>query len=354
MNIFKSLEDGGYEELIFCQLGPAKLKAIVAIHDTTLGPALGGCRIWRYSSEDEAIEDALRLSKGMTYKAAVAGLNLGGGKAVIIADPKRDKSELLLRAFGRFVETFGGRYITAEDVGTSVEDMEVIQQETSYVTGISTTRGGSGDPSLVTAYGVFMGMKACIREVYSTESLKGMIVTVQGVGHVGYHLVANLVKEGAKIVATDVNEVALQKVADDFGVQIVHPDDIYQTPCNIFSPNAMGGVLNDRTIPLLRCTIVAGAANNQLLEARHGDDLTKRRILYAPDYVINAGGLINVADEMEGYNRERALRKAATIFDSVSEVINIGKRDNIPTYQAAQRMAEERIARIKELKRIYI
>lgn len=354
MNIFKSLEEGGYEELIFCHLGPAKLKAIIAIHDTTLGPALGGCRIWKYPSEDEAIEDALRLGKAMTYKAAVAGLNLGGGKAVIIADPKKDKNELLLRAFGRFVETLGGRYITAEDVGTSVEDMEVIQQETSYVTGISTSKGGSGDPSLVTAYGVFMGMKACTREVYSTESLKGMIVTVQGVGHVGYHLVANLVKEGAKVIATDVNEMALQKVVDDFGVQIVHPDDIYQTPCNIFSPNALGGVLNDGTIPLLRCTIVAGAANNQLLEMRHGDDLTQRRILYAPDYVINAGGLINVADEMEGYDRERALRKAATIFDAVSQVIHIAKRDNIPTHQAALRLAEERIARIKELKRIYI
>lgn len=353
MGIFDRLEKYEHEQLILCSNTQAGLRAVIAIHDTTLGPALGGCRMWIYPSDEDAIEDALRLARGMTYKAAASGLNLGGGKTVIIGDPARDKSEALFRALGIYIESLNGRYITAEDVGTTVTDMEIIHLETKYVVGISTSRGGSGDPSLVTAYGVFRGMKACLEEVFDDGSFEGRIVAIQGVGHVGFHLAELLFKERAKIYAADINDKALGRVVNQFGALPVSPEDIYQVECDIFAPCALGSIINDQSIPKFRCKIIAGSANNQLEDDRHGSALYKRSILYAPDYVINAGGLINVADELEGYNRQRALKTASKIYDNVARVITISKRDRIPTHEAADRMAEERIKMIKELKKIY-
>lgn len=354
MEIFAYMQKYGYEQLVLCHDATSGLRASIAIHDTTLGPALGGTRMWRYATEDEAILDCLRLARGMTYKAAAAGLNLGGGKAVIIGDPANDKSEALFRAFGRFVETLGGRYITAEDVGTSVEDMDHIYQETAHVTGVSETYGSSGDPSPMTALGVWRGMKACAAEAWGSDSLKGKVVAVQGMGHVGYHLARHLHEDGAGLIVTDIREASAKRAAEEFGAKVCTPEEIYAAECDIFSPNALGAVINDRTLPALKCRIVAGAANNQLAENRHGDALTERGILYAPDYVINAGGLINVADELEGYNRERAFRKVSGIYDNVAKVISLAKSRGIPTYQAADRYAEERIERLGRIKRTYL
>ena len=353
MDLFDRLGVYDHEQLILCSNKQAGLKAVIAIHDTTLGPALGGCRMWTYESDEEAIEDALRLARGMTYKAAAAGLNLGGGKTVILGDPAKDKSEALFRTLGIYIEALGGRYITAEDVGTTVEDMEVIRLETNYVTGISTSRGGSGDPSQVTAYGVYRGIKACLEEVFGDSSLKDRTVSIQGAGHVGQHLAALIFNEKGKIYVSDINDKALGKIINQFGAIPVYPEGIYQVDCDIFSPCALGGILNDDTVPLLRCKIIAGSANNQLDEERHGNLLYKRGILYAPDFVINAGGLINVADELEGYNRDRAMKTASNIYDNVSRVIAISKRDKVSTHVAADRMAEERIRMMRDIKKIY-
>ncbi len=354
MEVFKEMENYGYEQVVFCHNEAAGLKAIIAIHDTTLGPALGGLRMWPYSSEDEAIFDVLRLARGMTYKAAAAGLNLGGGKAVIIGDPRRDKSEALFRAFGRFVQSLGGRYITAEDVGTSVEDMDYIHMETDYVTGVSTAYGSSGDPSPATAFGVWQGMKACAKVALGTESLSGLTIALQGLGHVGFNLARHLYDDGARLIVTDINKEAVERAKAEFGAEAVEPDDIYDVECDIFSPNALGAVLNPETVPRLKCRVVAGAANNQLLSDSDGDALHERGILYAPDYVINAGGLINVADELQGYNRDRAFKKISQIHDTILKVIGIAERDGVPTYRAADRLAEERIALIGEQRRFHL
>lgn len=352
MEIFKYMEDYDYEQLVFCHDSVSGLKAIIAIHDTTLGPALGGTRMWTYSTEDEAIIDALRLARGMTYKNAAMGLNLGGGKTVIIGNPKKDKSEELFRAFGRYVQSLGGRYITAEDVGITVDDMEIVKQETDYVVGL---RGKSGDPSPVTAYGVYHGMKACAREVYGNESLKGKVIAVQGLGHVGSALCKFLYDEGARLIVTDIFEENVKNVVKEFAAEYVEPDKIYEIKCNIFSPCALGAVINDITIPKLKCDIIAGSANNQLKEPKHGDILMQKGILYAPDYVINGGGVINVAEELTGcYERERALAKVSKIYDKILKVIEISKRENIPTYIAADRMAEERIEKMGKIRSNYI
>jgi leucine dehydrogenase len=353
MGIFGRLEKYEHEQLILCSNTQAGLRAVIAIHDTTLGPALGGCRMWTYQTDEDAIEDALRLARGMTYKAAASGLNLGGGKTVIIGDPSKDKSEALFRTLGIYIESLNGRYITAEDVGTTVSDMEVIHLETKYVVGISTSRGGSGDPSLVTAYGIFRGMKACVEEVFDDDSFQGRAVAIQGIGHVGFHLTELLSREKAKIYAADINDKALGRVVNQFGAIPISPENIYKVECDIFAPCALGGILNDNSIKKLRCKIIAGSANNQLEDERHGFALYKKGILYAPDYVINAGGLINVADELEGYNRQRALKTASKIYDNVARVLAISKRDKIPTHEAADRMAEERIRMVKELRKIY-
>lgn len=342
--IFDVLETEDYEQIVFCQDQASGLKAIIAIHDTTLGPALGGLRIWNYASDQEALTDVLRLAKGMTYKNAAAGLNLGGGKAVIIGDAKTIKSEALFRAFGRYVQSLGGRYITAEDVNTTVADMDYIHMETDFVTGVSPAFGSSGNPSPVTAFGVYRGMKAAAKFQFGTESLAGKTVAVQGVGNVAYNLCRHLHEEGAHLIVTDINQEALRRAEADFGATVVAPDEIYGVECDIFAPCALGAVLNDQTIPQLKAKIIAGAANNQLAEDRHGDMLEEYGILYSPDFVINAGGVVNVADELEGYNRERAMKKVELIYDNMMKVFEISRRDSIPTYVAAEKMAEERIA----------
>lgn len=348
MEIFKYLEKYDYEQVVFCQDESSGLKAIIAIHDTTLGPALGGARMWTYATEEQAIEDALRLARGMTYKNAAAGLNLGGGKTVIIGDPFKDKNEEMFRALGRFIQGLNGRYITAEDVGTTVSDMDIIHEETDYVTGISPTFGSSGNPSPVTAYGVYLGMKAAAKEAFGTDQLNGLSIAVQGLGNVAYTLCEYLYKDGAKLIVTDINPKAVDRVVNDFNAVAVAPEDIYKQDADIFSPCALGAVINDDTIPQLKAKVIAGSANNQLKESKHGDTIHEMGIFYAPDYVINAGGVINVADELYGYNRERAMKRVEAIYDSILKIFEISRRDGIPTYLAANRLAEERIERISK------
>lgn len=353
---FDLIESYGHEQVVFCSVKELGLKAIIGIHSTTLGPALGGTRMWNYASDDEALIDVLRLSKGMTYKAAVAGLNLGGGKAVIIGDSRTQKSEALFRAFGRFVEGLSGRYITAEDVGTSIKDMEYIMMETRHVTGIPIEVGGSGDPSPVTAYGTYVGIKACVNEVFGNDSLKDKKIIVQGAGgNVGKHLCSYLYKDGAKLFVNDLYQDKLKPIIEQYKATVISDDNLFSTEADVFSPAALGGILNDETIPKLKVKIVAGAANNQLDdEDKHGKMLKDRGILYAPDYVINAGGLINVYNELEGYNRERALNQASGIYDIVKKIIEISKRENIPTEAASSKIAEERINAVSNAKKIRI
>ncbi|ADH99760.1 branched-chain amino acid dehydrogenase [Salisediminibacterium selenitireducens] len=354
MELFKYMETYDYEQTVVCQDKESGLKAIIAIHDTTLGPALGGTRMWTYKSEEDAFEDALRLAKGMTYKNAAAGLNLGGGKTVIIGDPRKDKNEAMFRAFGRFIQGLNGRYITAEDVGTTVADMDLVYQETEYVTGISPAFGSSGNPSPVTAYGVYVGMKAAAKEAFGDDSLEGRTVAVQGVGNVSYKLCDYLHKEGAKLIVTDINKDAVKRAVEDFGAKAVDVDDIYSQDADIYSPCALGATINDETIPQLKARVIAGAANNQLRESRHGDIIQDKGIVYAPDYVINSGGVINVSDELIGYNRERALKKVETIYDNISKIFEISKRDGIASYKAADRMAEERIETMRKSRRQFL
>ncbi|HEU4964858.1 MAG TPA: Glu/Leu/Phe/Val dehydrogenase [Bacilli bacterium] len=343
MKIFEYMEKYDYEQLVFCHDEASGLKAIICIHDTTLGPALGGTRMWVYENEEAAIEDALRLGRGMTYKNAAAGLNLGGGKTVIIGNPKTDKSEALFRAFGRYVESLHGRYITAEDVGTTVKDMDYIKQETNYVTGVSETYGSSGNPSPMTALGCFVGMKAAAKEAFGSDDLAGKIVSVQGVGNVGYYLCKHLHEAGAQLVVTDINKDSIDRVVTEFGAKVVDPNDIFGVQADIFAPCALGAVINDDTIKQLKVKAIAGSANNQLKEERHGDIIHEMGIVYAPDYVINSGGVINVADELEGYNAERARVKVENIYNIIGNIFEIAKREGIPSYKAADRMAEERI-----------
>lgn len=347
MEVFTSMQAYDYEQVVFCQDKNSGLKAIIVIHDTTLGPALGGVRMWPYETEAAAIEDALRLARGMTYKNAAAGLNLGGGKTVIIGDPKKDKNPEMFRALGRFIQGLNGRYITAEDVGSTVEDMDIIHMETDFVTGTSPGSGSSGDPSPVTAYGIYKGMQAAAKEAFGDKSLAGKTVAVQGVGNVAYRLCEYLHKDGAKLIVTDINKEAVQRAVVNFGATAVEPDDIYDVDCDIYSPCALGATINDQTIPKLKAKVIAGSANNQLESSKHGDLIYEKGIVYAPDYVINSGGVINVSDELNGYNQERAMKRVETIYDSLTKVFEISKRDNIPTYLAADRMAEERMTSVK-------
>jgi leucine dehydrogenase len=355
MTIFDLMHEYNHEEVVFCQDRDSGLRAIIAIHDTTLGPALGGTRMWPYKTEEEALQDVLRLSRGMTYKSAAAGLNLGGGKAVIIGDPHRDKNEMLFRAFGRFVHGLNGRYITAEDVGTEVRDMEWVRMETPWVVGISEALGGSGDPSPVTARGVYFGLKASCEAVFDTSSLRGRKVAIQGVGHVGYYLAEFLHKEGAKLFVTDIRKDRVQKCVEQFGATAVEPDKIYDVEAEIFSPCALGAIVNDETINRLKFKIIAGGANNQLAdEHKHGRILMEKKILYAPDYVINAGGLINVANELEGYHRDKALKEAEGIYNVLKQVIAMARQENISTHEASNHLAEQRIEQMSKLKRMHV
>ncbi len=351
MDIFEKIREYGHEQVVFWSDPGAAYRGIIAIHDTTLGPALGGTRFWSYRSDLEALVDVLRLSRGMTYKAAAAGLNLGGGKAVIIGDPKTKSREMIFRAHGRAVDSLKGRYITAEDVGTSVEDMDFVQMETTHVSGVA---GGLGDPSPVTAWGTYWGIKACARERYGSDSLGRLRVAVQGLGHVGYHLCKDLHAEGARLVVTDIDEARIRRVVEEFGAEAASPDSIYDADAQVFAPCALGAVVNDDTLPRFGFEIIAGAANNQLAEERHGDALEKRGILYAPDYVINAGGLINVYGELNGWTAERAARKAAEIYGTLLGLFELAKDQGLPTYEAADRFAERRIEQVGRLKKTWL
>jgi leucine dehydrogenase len=354
MELFQQMAGMGHERVLFCSSPEVHLQAIIAVHSTVLGPGLGGVRMWPYASMDEALTDVLRLSRGMTYKAAAAGLHLGGGKAVIIGDPKRDKTEALMRTFGRYVESLGGLYITAEDVGTDMEDMEHILTETRWVTGISAAQGGGGDPSPVTAFGVLQGIKAAAAWHLGGPQLTGRTVAVQGLGNVGFALAGYLKDEGAKVLAADIDQDATARAHDELRVEIVPAAEILEIECDILAPCALGAVLNDQTIPKLRCKVVAGGANNQLAdEERHGQALQDRGILYTPDFVLNAGGLINVYSELTGYNRETALRMARALYQSTTAIFERSLAQGIPTSAAAHRVAEDRIASIKAMRPRY-
>jgi leucine dehydrogenase len=334
----------GHEQVVYCHDEATGLRAIIAIHNTVLGPALGGTRFYNYATEAEALTDVLRLSRGMTFKAAVSGLNLGGGKAVIIGDPHRIKNEFLMRRFGKFVDSLAGKYITAEDVNIGVRDMEYVRMETRHVTGIPVSMGGSGNPSPVTAYGVFLGMKAALKYKTGSESLEGKRVIVQGVGSVGTYLCEHLHKAGAKLFVQDVWEPNLQRAANQFGATVVTEADVYTMDADVYAPCALGATLNPDTIPSLNVGIVAGAANNQLLdETRDGNALVQRGILYAPDFLINAGGLINVYTELEGYNKERALERAEGIYASALAVFERADREALTPHEAALSQALARI-----------
>ncbi len=350
MEIFELMSEREHEQLVFWNEPVLGYKGIIAIHDTTMGPALGGTRFWNYETESEAIVDALRLARGMTYKAAITGLNLGGGKSVIIGDNRTKDREMIFRAHGRAVESLGGRYITAEDVGTSPDDMEFVHMETEYVSGIP---GRSGDPSPVTAYGTYRGIKACAAHRYGDDSLEGKHVAVQGAGHVGFYLCQDLAAEGAKITITDIDSERVQRVVDETGAKAVEPDEIYGVDADVFAPCALGAVVNDDTIDQFKFDIVAGAANNQLARSHHGEALKERGILYAPDYVINAGGLINVYGELKQWTPERSKRKAGDIYNTLLRVFARAENEGISTSEAADRAAESRIMEARHLQRTH-
>jgi leucine dehydrogenase len=339
--ILVQLSKMGHEQVLFCNDAKTGLKAIIAVHNTILGPALGGTRMSMYENEADALNDVLRLSRGMTYKNSISGLDLGGGKAVIIGDSRSMKSEALFRRFGQFVNGLAGKYITAEDVGISPEDMVHVSKETNYVVGLP---GKSGDPSPVTAYGVYMGMKACAKMQFGSDSLAGKTIAVQGVGHVGQYLVKHIAAEGATIYITDIHEETLRNVANTYGATVVSPNEIYDVPMDIYAPCALGATVNDETLNRLKCSIISGAANNQLAdEQKHGHAVMEKGMLYAPDYAINAGGVINCFSEVSGLSLDWSHKKAEEIYQTIHQILERSKSEQIPTYQIANRMAEERI-----------
>lgn len=350
MDLFGHLKAYDYGEVHFSHDKATGLKAIVAVHDSRLGPALGGCRFLPYDTDEDALVDALRLARGMTYKAALAGLAHGGGKSVLIRPKQHFDRVALFRAFGRFVDNLGGHYITAEDSGTGLEDMEVIRTVTKHVTGVDVAHGGSGDPSPFTALGVRRGIEACVKQQLGRTSLEGVHVAVQGVGHVGYHLCKELHESGAKISVADVDPLKSERAQREFGAAIVELDKIFETKCDVIAPCALGSALNDTTIPRLQAKIVAGAANNQLAQPRHGDDLHARGILYAPDYAINAGGLVNVAQEVLGYDAKKSRDKTLEIYDTILEIADRSKKTGTPTYRIADMLVEEKLAKVSRSK----
>lgn len=353
MHTFELIEKhgDGHEQVVFCRNKEAGLRAIIAIHNTALGPALGGTRMWPYKSEEDALIDVLRLSKGMSYKAAVAGLNLGGGKAVIIGDPKRDKTEEMFRAFGAFVNSLGGAYITAEDVGTTEKEMEYIFMETPFVTGIPAAFGGSGDPSPYTAHGVYMAIKASVKEKLNLDKLSGLRVNVQGLGNVGRHLVEFLVADGVQVAVADIDKEKINALTSRFkDLKVLDVNEIVTAECDVFAPCALGAVINDQTVAKLKCKIVCGGANNQLAEARHGDALRELGILYAPDFVANAGGLMNVFVELEGYSSDRAFDKTKRVYENLMRVFKMAKDEGLSNHVAADRIAESRLVKIANLR----
>ena len=347
--VFGQLSFDNHEQIVFCNDKDTGLKAIIGIHNTVLGPALGGTRMWKYANEWEALNDVLRLSRGMTYKSAISGLNLGGGKAVIIGDSKIDKTPAMITKFGAFVNSLSGKYITAEDVGTTTEDMDRINDVTKFVTGISESRGGSGNPSPVTAYGVYMGMKAAAKHQFGSDKLEGKKVLVQGIGHVGETLVMHLVKEGALVQITDIHNEKVEAASKKYGAQIFKGDDVYSADVDIYAPCALGATINDDTIHKLKAKVIAGAANNQLANEKiHGQILKDKGITYAPDFLINAGGIINVYAEIVGYDKAEALRRTENIYNTTLEIFSFAEAKGITPYQAAFSIAENRIAERKK------
>ncbi len=345
--LFDMIEPMEHEQVMYFYDKDTGLKGIIGVHNTVLGPSLGGCRIWNYASESDALWDVLRLSRGMTFKSSISGINLGGGKAVIIADPKVKRNEAYWRRFGQFVDSLNGKYITAEDVGTSTEVMSIVMKETKHVTGKPISRR-HGRPSPFTAYGVFLGLKASVKEATGSESLEGKKVAVQGVGHVGHDLVGHLVKSGAQVFVSDINQANLQQVSKDFKVTVVNPDEIYDMDVDVYAPCALGATLNSDTIPRLRCHVVAGAANNQLLDENlHGHMLKDRNILYAPDFLINAAGVINCYREVHSLDEETTLHLIEKIYQRTLDIFKKGKDENIPTQEAAIKLAVERIEQAK-------
>lgn len=336
----------GYEWVVYCEDLACNLKALISVHDTTLGPALGGVRMWSYMSQRQAFDDVNRLAKGMTYKSALAGLRLGGGKAVIIGDPQTDKSARLFHAMGRFIDSLDGLYIAAEDVGTTVDDLSLVRETTPFVTGLSPRRGSSGDPAPFTALGVFLGMQACLEHRMATHDFTGVRVALQGCGNVARHLCQRLHQAGAVLTVTDIMPERAQLLAEQYDARVVAPQAIYDVECEIFAPCALGGVLNDDTLPRLQCQIVAGSANNQCLDETDGDHLRARDILYAPDFVINAGGVMNIAVELEseGYERNRAMRNVWRIYDTLQDVLDLAAAQQIATHRAALALAERQLA----------
>jgi leucine dehydrogenase len=345
MDLFGHLKAYDYGEVHFKFDKGTGLRAIIAVHDSRLGPALGGCRFLPYDSDEAAVIDALRLARGMTYKAALAGLAHGGGKSVLIRPKQHFDRVAMFRAFGKFVDDLGGHYITAEDSGTGLEDMEVLRTVTKHVTGVDVANGGSGDPSPFTALGVRRGIEACVKTKLGKGDLKGVHVAVQGVGHVGYHLCKELHAQGAKISVADVDPLKAERAAREFGAAVVPLDKIFEVACDVVAPCALGSAMNDESIPRLKATIVAGAANNQLAEPRHGDDLHARGILYAPDYAINAGGLINVAQEVAGYDAAVSRAKTMKIYDTILDIAERAQRLSAPTYKVADMIVEEKLAK---------
>ncbi|MGZ3422785.1 MAG: Leu/Phe/Val dehydrogenase [Polyangiales bacterium] len=345
MDLFGHMATYDYGEVHVCRDQASGLRAIVAVHDTRLGPSLGGCRFLHYERDEDALVDALRLARGMTYKAAITGIEHGGGKSVLLRPRGHFDRVALFRAFGRFVENLGGHYITAEDSGTSLEDMEIIRSVTKHVTGVSPDHGGSGDPSPFTALGVRRGIEACVKHLSGRDDLTGLHVAVQGIGHVGYHLCRELHEKGVRLTVADVDPLKAERANREFNASVVPIERIFDVECDVMAPCALGSALNDGTIPRLRCKIVAGAANNQLAEPRHGDSLFQRGILYAPDYAINAGGLVNVAQEVKGYDANVAREKTLKIYDTILEICERSKTLQLPTYRVADTIVEERLAR---------
>jgi leucine dehydrogenase len=349
--VFGQLSFDEHEQVVFCYDKDTGLKAIIGIHNTVLGPALGGTRMWNYSSEWEALNDVLRLSRGMTFKSSISGLDLGGGKAVIIGDAKTQKSPELMRRFGKFVDSLSGKYITAEDVGMQTEDMDTVREVTKYVTGISEHLGGSGNPSPVTGYGVYMGMKAAAKYKFGTDNLEGKKVLVQGIGNVGETVVKHIREEGGEVFISDINQERLEAVQQKYGAKIYTGSDLYTADVDIYAPCALGATVNDETIGKLKAQVIAGAANNQLEnEAKHGKLLQEKGIVYAPDFLINAGGVINVYAELKGYNREETMAKTENIYNTTLEILNKAEESKMTTHQAALKIAQERIEKKKQEK----
>ena len=348
--LFETLATTGHEQVVFCNNPDAGLRAIIALHSTTLGPALGGVRMRPYASTDEALADVLRLSRTMTYKNALAGLNVGGGKAVIIGDPRTDKTEVLLRAFGRQVDALGGRYITAEDVGTDVNDMENIYLESQFVTGVHQVHGGSGDPAPFTAYGALQALMAALQAKLGHEEVGKTSIAVQGLGHIGMELVKLLRDRGAKLYVTDLDASLVDRAVSEYGAEAVKPDEIHEVNADLFAPCALEGAISLDVLPRLKARIICGTANNQLANPEVGDELHARGILYAPDYAVNAGGVMNVSLEIDGYNRERAMRLIRSIYHNLGRIFALSQRENIAPQRAADRIAEARIQSIGRLK----